>query len=110
MIVIEDRDLERVESLGRFLEEHGIPSRIEESEVEGAKIKHFHYYVCVADEDLERAQELRHEHLLIENPEIAEAFGALPTIDQCPACGSRVSPESAECPSCGLALDPAPAE
>lgn len=110
MIVIEDSDLERVESLGSFLEEHGIPCRIEEAEVDGAKVKRFQYYVCVGEKDLERAQELRHEHLLIENPEIAEEFGALPTIDQCPACGSRVSPESAECPSCGLALDPGPAE
>lgn len=105
MVLLQDARLDRVESLGSFLEEHGIPCRIEELEVEGAKVKRFDYYLCVGDEDVERAEELRHEHLLIENPEFADAFRELPPVDQCPACGSRVPPASADCPSCGLTLD-----
>lgn len=102
----QETGLGRAESLASFLEEHGVPCRIEVSEMDELKFRSSSYLVCVAEEDLERAQELRHEHLLIENPEIAEELDAfLPEIDQCPACGSRVSPENAECPSCGLALD-----
>jgi hypothetical protein len=93
------------ESLCSFLEEHGISCRIEVSEVEELRSRRSTYLVCVAEEDLDRACELRHEHMLIENPEIAEEFGGPPEIDQCPACGSRVSPENAECPSCGLVLE-----
>ena len=102
----QETGLGRAESLASFLEEHGIPCRIEVSEVDELKFRHSAYLICVADVDLERASELRHEHLLIENPEIAEELDtSLPEIDQCPACGSRVSADSSECPSCGLVLD-----
>lgn len=101
----QETDLGRAESLASFLEEHGIPCRIEVSEVDELKFRHSTYLICVAEEDLERASGLRHEHLLIENPEIAEELDAfLPEIDQCPACGSRVSPDNPECPSCGLTV------
>jgi len=103
--LIQDDNLEKAESLGNFLEEHGIPCRIEASEIPGTRLKRCSYSVCVAEENLNRAIDLRHEHLLSENPEIAEEFGDFTAIDQCPACGSQVSPESAECPSCGLVLE-----
>jgi hypothetical protein len=103
-VLLQDNHLERAESLGIFLEEHGIPCRIEASEIVPSKVKRFSYFVCVAEGDLDRALALRHEHLLIENPDLAAEFSALPTIDQCPACGARVSPASAECQSCGLVL------
>ena len=105
--LVQEINLGRAESLCSYLEEHGISCRIEVSEVEEIQFKGAtcSYLVCVAEEDLGRACELRHEHLLIESPEIADDFGDLPAIDQCPACGSRVSTESAECPSCGLTLE-----
>jgi predicted amidophosphoribosyltransferase len=102
----QETGLGRAESLASFLEEHGIPCRIEVSEVDELRSRQFYYLICVPEEDVERAFELRHEHLLIENPEIADELDALlPEIEQCPACGSRVSPDNPDCPSCGLTLD-----
>ena len=104
-VVSRSRDLRDAETLGDFLEEHGIPWRIEVSETEIASKKRFFYEVCVTGENLDRAAELEQELLFRQMPELEAAHNDPPTIDQCPACGSRVSPENEECPDCGLALN-----
>jgi hypothetical protein len=104
-IAVRGGDLQWAESFGSFLEEHGIPWRLEVIERTEFPTKRFYYFVHVAEGDLGRAVELDQEYLLLENPGLAAEFIDLPSTDQCPACGSRVSPESAECQSCGLALN-----
>lgn len=104
-VVVRSGELEWAESFGSFLAQHGIPWRLEIYDRSDSTRRRVRYEVCVSERDLERALELEQEHLLLENPELAEEFIALPSTDQCPACGSRVSPERSECPSCGLALD-----
>jgi len=87
--------------LGEFLKDEGIPIRIEATEVSA---KGARYCVCVAEGDLHRAREVDNEVILRELGDGADAFVELPSIDQCPACGARVSLDSAECPSCGLVV------
>lgn len=103
--VVRGGELEWAKSFGSFLEEHGIPWRLEVEKAEHSD--RLSYWVHVAERDLDRARELEQEHLLLENPVLAAEFRELelPSADQCPACGSPVSMDSSECPSCGLALD-----
>lgn len=105
-VLARSEDLHSLERLGSFLEEHGIPWRLEVPEENRFSPIRYHYYsIRVEEGDLDRARELQQEYLLIENPDLAAELIDLPSIDQCPACGSRVSPERSECPICGLALD-----
>ena len=94
-------DLGWAKRLGSLLEQRGVPCRIDVGyDASGSP----HYAVCVAEGDLERAEELDREHLRVEMPDGA-AFTELPPADECPACGSHVSFDETECPSCGLVLD-----
>jgi hypothetical protein len=87
--------------LGIFLEERGIPCSLEEAERRPTSTL---YRLWVGEdavwrdiEDLRReftAQQTRGESLA----------GSLPAADECPACCSKVPPESTECPACGLVL------
>ena len=103
-VVVKGGDLQWAENFGNFLEEHGIPWRIEVSDRSGPYRKPISCAVQVAEKDLYRAHELEQQYLLLENPALAAEFITLPSIEQCPACGSQVSPESSECQSCGLTL------
>jgi hypothetical protein len=98
--------LEWAESFGSFLEEHGIPWTLEVlPELRASKYRRdFGYCVCVREEDRYRAHELEQEHLLLENPGLAEEYTELPAGNQCPVCGSLTSPDKPECPGCGLVL------
>jgi hypothetical protein len=100
--------LEWAEGFGSFLEEHGIPWRLEVLKESRFPKQHFYHYVCVAQGDLDRAWELEQEYLRQENPGLAEELVDLSSTDQCPACGSRVLEESIECRSCGLSLSGPP--
>lgn len=97
--------LEWAENFGDFLEEHGVPWRLEQEISEIPKFRDIRYLVQVRERDLERARELEQEYLLLENPDLAAELTELPTTDRCPACGSPVSLDRSECPSCGLSLD-----
>lgn len=104
-MVVRSDALQWAESFGSFLDERGIPWRIEVKDLEISGRRHYLYSVCVAASDLDRAIELEQEHLLLENPALAAELIDLPSTDQCPACRSLISQESSECRSCGLALD-----
>jgi hypothetical protein len=103
--VVRGGQLGWAQSFGSFLEEHGMPWRLDVPERSIVPEKRPPYYVCVAEKDLERARELADEHARVDNPAIAAEFTALPSVDQCPACGSPALLNSPECPSCGLVLD-----
>jgi hypothetical protein len=92
-----------VKKLEGVLAKNGIPCRLDVHDPKERPTRT--YGVWVAEADLERAVELEHELLRSEVPDWDETFPALPSADECPACGSRVSSEDAECPSCGLALE-----
>ncbi|HEX7184175.1 MAG TPA: hypothetical protein VF756_20270 [Thermoanaerobaculia bacterium] len=104
--ILRDDYLDGAQSLGRFLEEHGIACRIDPV---GDPIYH-RYGVCVAADDYDRAKELDREHMLQLVPDADPSFGELPSTDQCPACGAWLSSHEVECPGCGLVVGSTDAE
>lgn len=105
--ILRDDDFDGVQSLGVFLEENGVPCRIESLERMG---RHLRYAVCVAESDYDRATELDREHFRRRVPDVDPSFGHLPATDQCPACGSRLTSHDVECPGCGLVVGDADEE
>ncbi|HEX5759140.1 MAG TPA: hypothetical protein VF121_08095 [Thermoanaerobaculia bacterium] len=96
-------DLQAATELAVFLEERGVPCRVDSTQ----PARRRHYHVLVAPEDQERARALDREHLAAVVPE-GEAVMTEPPPGHCPACGSRVPDEVLECPDCGLVVDGGP--
>ena len=83
------------------MEERGIPCSLEEAEDLGIITL---YHLWVAKEDAGQSFEDLQREFMTQKTHGESLAAALPSIDECPACHSQVSPDAKECPSCGLAL------
>jgi hypothetical protein len=100
-------------SLSEYLVEAGIPHRVqaaESDEEEGSRRKpgqNLPYGVFVLAEHAQQAAQIDLDHTDRQIPDIPEDFGQTEiSADDCPACGTSISPTATECSDCGLTLLP----